>query len=236
MLLENPLLAFILHELTSALLVDGCPILITSWIAVVPKISILLFLVNLLPFFNLLFILVGIISLLVGSIGLGTQFRIKRFLAYSAISHLGFLMFAITFNDAYFFYLIIYTLTSLNLFIILCTGYDIRWATLSGLQNKGLALAIGLSFFSLAGIPPLAGFYAKFLVLSELIQVGWYSLTFLAILTSVLSTANYLRLIQFLSFDSMGQVIYLHYVSSIVLFHVPYSFLYRTYYIPFYSS
>jgi NADH-quinone oxidoreductase subunit N len=146
------------------------------------------------------------------SIGLGTQFRIKRFLAYSAISHLGFLMFAITFSthDAYFFYLIIYTLTSLNLFIILCTGYDISrsWATLSGLQNKGLALAIGLSFFSLAGIPPLAGFYAKFLVLSELIQVGWYSLTFLAILTSVLSTANYLRLIKFISFDSMGSPIY----------------------------
>jgi NADH-quinone oxidoreductase subunit N len=105
--------------------------------------------------------------------------------------------------DAFYYYLIIYAFTSLNIFLIL-EDLSIEFsASLSGLfcKNRGLALAIGLSFFSLAGIPPLAGFYAKFLVLAELINVGFYTVTFIAITTSVLSTANYLRLIKLVSFD-----------------------------------
>jgi len=152
----------------------------------------------------------GVASLIVGSIGLGGQWRIKRFLAYSAISHLGFLLLALSSLqfDAFLYYLIIYGLTSVNLFaILLALGQPQREvlliSQLAGLfkQNQPLALAWAFSLFSLAGIPPLSGFYAKLIVLQAYLNLGYYWIAIIAVLASVLSAANYLYIIKITHLD-----------------------------------
>ena len=159
---------------------------------------------------ELIIILAGLASLIVGSIGLSGQWRIKRFLAYSAISHLGFLLLALSSLqfDAFLYYLIIYGLTSVNLFaILLALGQPKREvlliSQLSGLfkQNQSLALAWAFSLFSLAGIPPLSGFYAKLIVLQAYINIGNYWIATIAVLASVISAANYLHFIRIAHLD-----------------------------------
>jgi len=106
--------------------------------------------------------------------------------------------------DSFFYYLIIYGLTSVNLFaILLALGQMserevLLISQLAGLfkQNKPLALAWAFSLFSLAGIPPLSGFYAKLLALQSFINVGWYWIAIIAVIASVLSAANYLYLVK----------------------------------------
>jgi len=149
------------------------------------------------------FILAGVASLIVGSVGLGGQWRIQRFLAYSAISHLGFLFLALSclqFN-CFLYYLVIYGLTSGNLFAILggLSGRSFHLSQLAGLnkQNLSIALALAFTLFSLAGIPPLSGFTAKLIVLQA--YIGYYAL--IAVLASVLSAANYLHLIKISNLD-----------------------------------
>jgi NADH-quinone oxidoreductase subunit N len=104
--------------------------------------------------------------------------------------------------DAFLYYLIIYGLTSVNLFaILLAAGQPQREvlliSQLAGLfkQNQPLALAWAFSLFSLAGIPPLSGFYAKLIVLQAYLNLGYYWIALIAVLASVLSAANYLYVI-----------------------------------------
>lgn len=165
---------------------------------------------------EMIFIFAGVASLIVGSVGLGSQWRIKRFLAYSAISHLGFLLLALSSLqfDSFLYYLVIYGLTSVNLFAILLAIGQAHWSgshqrevllisQLAGLfkQNQPLALAWAFSLFSLAGIPPLSGFYAKLIVLQAYLNLGYYWIALIAVLASVLSAANYLHIIKISHFD-----------------------------------
>nr|NP_150314.1 NADH dehydrogenase subunit 2 [Spizellomyces punctatus]AAK84243.1 NADH dehydrogenase subunit 2 [Spizellomyces punctatus] len=200
-------------------LYDAVPTTTTAWMTHIPKLAVLAFLMqiyHLLQPMELIFILAGVASLIVGSIGLGSQWRIKRFLAYSAISHLGFLLLALASLqfDSYMLYLIIYGLTSVNLFAILLAIGQAHWSgsnqrevllisQLAGLfkSNQPLALAWSLSLFSLAGIPPLSGFYAKLSVLQAYLNLGYYWIAIIAILASVVSAANYLYLVKVSHFD-----------------------------------
>jgi NADH:ubiquinone oxidoreductase subunit 2 (subunit N) len=165
---------------------------------------------------EMIFIFAGVASLIVGSVGLGSQWRIKRFLAYSAISHLGFLLLALSSLqfDSFLYYLVIYGITSVNLFAILLAIGQAHWSgspqrevlllsQLAGLfkQNQPLALAWAFSLFSLAGIPPLSGFYAKLIVLQAYLNLGYYWIALIAVLASVLSAANYLFLIKISHLD-----------------------------------
>jgi NADH-ubiquinone oxidoreductase chain 2 len=149
------------------------------------------------------------------------QFRIKKLLAYSAISHIGFLLLALAglsseSTKAFIFYLIQYSLNSVNIFfIIVAIGYSLshlgntneRLELLdrqhSPLQyigqlrgyyhvNPVLAISFAVAVFSFLGIPPLLGFYAKQLVLYASLQNGYYFLTIVAILTSVIGGVYYL--------------------------------------------
>ena len=152
------------------------------------------------------------------------QFRIKRLLAYSTISHVGFMLLALAVSgqesiDTFLFYLIQYSLTSLNSFsILLAFGYliysqqpagsaqsnDIQFISqVSGQfrQNPILALSMIICLFSMAGIPPLVGFFAKYAVLYTAIHNGYYFMSLIAILTSVISAAYYLRVVRVLYFD-----------------------------------
>lgn len=153
------------------------------------------------------------------------QFRIKRLFAYSTISHVGFMLLGLAISsqesiDAFLFYLIQYSLTSLNsFFILLAFGYlihsqqnkgtnsDIEFTSqLSGQfrQNPILALSMAICLFSMAGVPPLMGFFAKYAVLYAAIHNGFYFISLVAIVTSVISASYYLRIIRVLYFDEIS--------------------------------
>lgn len=124
--------------------------------------------------------------------------------------------------DAFLFYLIQYSLTSLNsFFILLAFGYLIHSRQTSGSsqssdvqfisqlsgqfrQNPILALSMAICLFSMAGIPPLMGFFAKYAVLYTAIHNGYYFISIIAIVASVVSAAYYLRVVRVLYFDAPG--------------------------------
>jgi len=169
--------------------------------------------------------------LIIGSIVGLTQFRIKRLFAYSTISHVGFILLALTINSiesiqAFLFYLIQYSISNLNAFIILISiGYSLYYyinpseeykqledknnspiQLISQLKgyfyiNPFLALSLTITIFSFAGIPPLMGFFAKQMVLSAALDSGYIFMTLIAILTSVISAVYYLNIIKQVFFD-----------------------------------
>lgn len=116
----------------------------------------------------------------------------------------------------FLFYLMQYSITNLNaFFIILAFGYLINRANSNATdinaisQLKGqfkdnpiLGLSLALCLFSMAGIPPLVGFFAKYMVLYSAIENGYYFLSFVGILASVVSAAYYLRIIRVIHFDT----------------------------------
>jgi len=216
---------------------DGVPTIVTTWLAVMPKISIFVLLLTLnsltdglgLSFGDItvnvwqaLLLVCSLLSLIIGTVVGLAQFRIKRLLAYSTISHVGFMLLALAVSgqesiDAFLFYLIHYSLTSLNGFLILLAfGYlifskkstqnsDVQFISqLAGQfrQNPVLALSMIICLFSMAGIPPLMGFFAKYAVLYTAIHNGYYFISLVAILASVVSAAYYLRVVRVLYFDT----------------------------------
>jgi NADH-ubiquinone oxidoreductase chain 2 len=160
-----------------------------------------------------------------------TQTRIKRLLAYSTISHIGFILLGLSVNSvesnqSFLFYLIQYTLTNLNAFIILISlGYslffyisdNVEYNTLEDKNNspiqltnqlKGyhninpiLSLSFTISLFSFIGIPPLVGFFGKQMILSSGLDKGYVFLVIVAILTSVIGAVYYLNIIRKIYFD-----------------------------------
>lgn len=224
---------------------DAIPTIVTTFVAIVAKISILIFLLELVHYtsnfyfaFNfswtsgLLFS--SFLSLIIGTVLGLTQFRIKRLFAYSTISHLGFILLALSINSlesiqAFIFYLMQYSVTNLNAFLILVTiGFSLypfvnkgplkdQYNNLLDIINspiqlisqlKGyyylnplLALSLAITLFSFVGIPPLMGFFAKQMVLSAALDSGFVFLTLIAILTSVISAVYYLSVIKQIFFD-----------------------------------
>ena len=151
-------------------LYDNIATKLTIWVAILPKILYLFILINIynfIQFSDYLMILGGLLSLIIGAIGLTQQYKIKRFLTYSAITNVGY--FLLTFGNINYLILnlIIYSLTTLNIFaiiIFLSKNKDINYIIeLKGLFkiNPFLTFALSISLFSLAGIPPLAGFIGK---------------------------------------------------------------------------
>ena len=181
-----------------------------------------------------LFLICSLLSLTIGTIVGLAQSRIKRLLAYSTISHVGFLLLAIAINredsiESFIFYLMQYSLTSANAFFIL-----IAFATVIGGLNSGfirtteqeyspiqfisqlkgqfsgteytaasslLALSMAVTLFSMAGIPPLVGFFAKQAVLLAAVKNGFIFLALVGIITSVISAAYYLKVIKVMYFE-----------------------------------
>ena len=130
---------------------DGIPTIVTTYVAIVAKISIFAFFLELVYYteqsyfnfsWNSIFILSSLLSLVIGSVLGLSQFRIKRLLAYSTISHVGFILLALSINSAeslqsYIFYILQYTLSNLNVFIILITiGYSLYTYVKNDKQEK----------------------------------------------------------------------------------------------------
>lgn len=216
---------------------DAIPTIVTTFVAIVAKISIFMFLLELVHYTsNSLFsfqftwtsslLVSSLLSLIIGTVLGLTQFRIKRLFAYSTISHVGFILLALSINSiesiqAFIFYLMQYSISNLNAFIILISiGYSLYFFTndsdefkeLTDKNNspiqlvsqiKGffyinpvLALSLAITIFSFVGIPPLIGFFAKQMVLSAALDNGYIFLTLVAILTSVISAVYYLNIIK----------------------------------------
>lgn len=219
---------------------EGTPTIVTTWLTIMPKISILLFLLELqlglshstlaigYDFFNTgqglavwknLLLVSSLLSLIIGTVVGLAQYKVKRLFAYSTISHVGFLLLALAINteesiETFLFYLGQYTVTNLNAFlVVLAFGYIIKGHTnftdidyiaeLRGqfYQNPLLALALATCLFSMAGIPPLMGFFAKQMVLYSAVHAGYYFMSLVAIIVSVISASYYLRIVRVLYFS-----------------------------------
>jgi NADH-ubiquinone oxidoreductase chain 2 len=218
---------------------DESPTIVTIWLTIMPKISILIFIleiftqitslnpileslntVGLNTITNLLLIS-SLISLIIGTVVGLAQTKIKRLLAYSTISHIGFILLALAINskqsiDSFIFYIIQYTLTNLNTFLILLAiGYILNYKTiiikgsekdikliseLKGLffSNPILSLSLTICLLSMAGTPPLLGFFSKQFVLYSAIENGYYFMAISGILVSIISASYYLRIIRIL--------------------------------------
>jgi len=219
---------------------DAIPTIVTTFVANVAKISIFILFLEIVYFtsnyfseYNWTFALLmsSLLSLIIGTVVGLTQFRIKRLLAYSTISHVGFILLALSVNSiesiqAFIFYLMQYSISNLNAFILLISiGFslycyindDEEFSKLLEKNNspiqltsqmKGyfylnpiLALSLAITIFSFVGIPPLIGFFAKQMVLSAALDSGYVFLTLVAILTSVISAVYYLNIIKQVFFD-----------------------------------
>jgi len=159
----------------------------------------------------------ALLSLLLGSITGLAQYKIKRLLAYSTISHVGLILLALgneSINglESTIFYIVQYSITSLNIFlIIILLGYTLSVnktiSVYSPIQfisqlrgqffnNPTLSIALALSLFSMSGIPPLIGFFGKYFVINSALMNGNYFLSLVVIITSVISTVYYLQIVK----------------------------------------
>ncbi|HIH2762712.1 MAG TPA: NADH-quinone oxidoreductase subunit N [Candidatus Azoamicus sp. MARI] len=206
---------------------EGSPISVTMFIGTIPKIAALGMAYRLLvdTFSSLndelefIFMIVGMISLFIGNIFALSQTDIKRLLGYSAIAHVGFIFCGLVVSDvheftAITFYVFIYVFSSLGAFatIIALSNEKHEANLISHFRGLGVAypvigLIMLLFLLSLAGVPPTAGFYAKFFVLKNLISYGYLELALYAILMSVIGAFYYLKIIKTIFFDSLDEEI-----------------------------
>nr|YP_009050514.1 NADH dehydrogenase subunit 2 [Sargassum fusiforme]AIG23781.1 NADH dehydrogenase subunit 2 [Sargassum fusiforme]QJC59488.1 NADH dehydrogenase subunit 2 [Sargassum fusiforme] len=202
---------------------EGAPTIVSLIFASVPKLAIFVVVLRLVytsfwclfpVFWEDFFCLCGLFSLFIGCVcGLG-ETKIKRLLAFSSVGHVGFLCLGLASGSvegiqSVLFYLLIYMLTALFLWIYalhLDLTSDNSFLTFSdviGLVRSSPVYGLGivLMIFSLAGVPPLGGFFAKLNIFVGVIDSSYYIVALLAVLTSAISAFYYLRLIKIFYFE-----------------------------------
>ena len=200
---------------------EGAPTSITSYFAVVPKVAGLALLIKFMfiPFSNILLewqtiiIFISIASMILGAIAAMVQKNFKRLLAYSSIGHIGYALAgvatgAISGYESAIVYITIYVIMNIGAFSCLYLlkkdgKYKENISDLSGISKKHplLALSLLIILFSLAGVPPLGGFFAKFYVFVAVIEKEMYALAIIGLLTTVMSAFYYLKIIKTIYFD-----------------------------------
>jgi NADH-quinone oxidoreductase subunit N len=200
---------------------EGSPTTVTLFFTMVPKIAALTVFIRFLfvPFLELIdqwqmiLVFLSIASMLFGAIAAIGQKNIKRLIAYSSIGHIGYTLAGIASasNDGIqssVIYLIIYIVMNLGLFSCLLMlrrndNYYESIDDLSGLSKNHPILSFSLLviLFSLAGIPPLAGFFAKFYIFKAVIEQSMYFLAIVGLLSTVIAAFYYLRIIKIIYFD-----------------------------------
>lgn len=201
---------------------EGAPTSVTAFFAIVPKLAALALLLRVFmgPFATLadqwqqVVILISMASMILGSVGAIAQTNIKRMLAYSSIGHMGYALIGlasanITGVKAVMVYAVLYMAASIGTFaIVLMMKQKERMVenihNLAGLAGRQpmIALAMAAMMFSMAGIPPLAGFFGKLFVFQAAIDAELYALAIVGVLTSVISAFYYLRIIKIMYFDA----------------------------------
>lgn len=200
---------------------EGAPLPVTGFFAVAPKIAAVSLFVSVLsyPFAGLasqwqqVIVLISALSMIVGAFGALRQTNIKRLMAYSSIGHVGYILAGLAAVSpegvrGVLIYLLIYMTMTLGIFGCIMMikqkeddSEDIY--AFSGLAKTRpmLAMAIAIILFSMAGIPPFAGFFAKFFIFTATVKSGLYGLAILGVLSSVVAAFYYLRVIKIMYFD-----------------------------------
>lgn len=157
--------------------------------------------------------LAGLVSILVGSIGAINQTKIKRMLGYSGVGHVGFMLIGIgvgTYSSlqATITYMLIYVIMTINSFAIVRNQAIGKIVELRGLSRRNgvLGMTMGLGLMSIAGVPPLAGFYNKYVVVLSAITGGEIVVGLVAIILSVISGFYYVRLIRYMYFKDKAEI------------------------------
>lgn len=251
---------------------DDSPTIVTIWLTIMPKIAILILLLEIItqatPSITLinqlsvhagldinsanlngnisyiiknLLLISSLFSLIIGTVVGLAQSRIKRLLAYSTISHVGFILLALAINteqsiESLLFYIIQYSISNFTTFlIIIALGYIVDnnnkknsdmliYSNTYGekgiskdiglieelkgqfYSNPLLSLSLTICLFSMAGIPPLIGFFSKQFVLYSAIQSGYYFMAIVAIIVSVISASYYLKIIRILHSEADSNI------------------------------
>ena len=200
---------------------EGSPTSITSYFAAVPKVAGLAVMIKFMfiPFSNIILewqtiiIFISIASMILGAVAAIGQKNIKRLLAYSSISHMGYALAGIATGTTAGYkssivYITIYVVMNIGVFSCLYLmkkdgEYKENISDLSGVSKKHPLLAISflIILFSLAGIPPLGGFFAKFYIFSSVLEQKMYTLAIIGLLSTVISAVYYLKIIKTIYFD-----------------------------------
>ena len=207
---------------------EGSPNTTTFFFAVVPKMALFILLMRLcyvsfyqvfVENFQIYFFLLAVLSIFVGSVGGLEQRKLKTLLAYSSVSHTGYLL--LSFSTAntegvqmMFYYLVIYMVSglcfwSIYLFLRQKRGFyfnksnkELGDLVLLNESNPMLAIILAITLFSIAGIPPMVGFLAKIGIFLVVVKSSAYLVAVLSVLFSVISTFYYIRLIKILYFEN----------------------------------
>ena len=200
---------------------EGSPTSVTLFFAIVPKIAALTVFIRFLylPFFNvinewqIIIIFLSIASMVFGAIAAIGQKNLKRLIAYSSIGHMGYALAGLSVGtnegiQSSVSYISIYLIMNLGLFSCLFmmkrnNRYYENIDDLSGLSKNHplISFSLLIILFSLAGIPPMAGFFAKFYVFVSVIKQEMYFLAIIGLLATVISAFYYLRIIKIIYFD-----------------------------------
>ncbi|MDC9726470.1 MAG: NADH-quinone oxidoreductase subunit NuoN [Candidatus Thioglobus sp.] len=200
---------------------QGSPTSVTMFLSTVPKIAAVAMLVRILveglgvmhAYWSDLFMVLAVLSIALGSVVALMQTNIKRMLAYSTISHIGFIMLGfvtgvITGYGAAVFYVLVYVLMSLAAFgvIILLNkqGFEAdQISDFKGLSKHSpwFALMMLVVMLSMAGVPPFIGFYSKLFILQQVVSAGFVTIAVIAVIFAVISAYYYLQVIKSMYFE-----------------------------------
>ena len=200
---------------------EGAPTSVTSFFALVPKIAAITVFIRFMyvPFINVIeqwqtiVVFLSIASMILGAVAAIAQENIKRLMAYSSIGHMGYALAGLATGtnsgvQSTIIYLTIYLVMNLGAFGCIFmmkreNNYYENINDLSGLSKNHPILSFSLLvvLFSLAGIPPLAGFFAKFYIFMAVIEQSMYFLAVVGLLSTVIAAFYYLRIIKIIYFD-----------------------------------
>ncbi len=206
---------------------EGAPTPVTAFFAVAPKIAAFGLLARMMmgpfgdlaPHWQQVVALIAVASMIVGAFGAINQANIKRLMAYSSIGHVGYALIGIVVADesgirGLLVYLAIYMVMNLGVFACIIAmrrgGRNVESiADLAGLSRTHplYAVAMAILMFSMAGIPPLAGFFGKLYVFLAAVEAGMYGLAIIGLTTSVVAAFYYLRIIRIVYFDEPAEAL-----------------------------
>jgi NADH-quinone oxidoreductase subunit N len=204
---------------------EGAPSSVTSFFAVVPKIAGVAVFIRFMqiPFSEIteqwqpILIFISLASMILGAVAAIGQSNIKRLIAYSSIGHIGFVLAGISTStnlgySSSIAYISVYVVMNLGMFACVFSmkrqgKYCENLNDLSGISKHHPILSISLLviLFSLAGIPPLAGFFAKFYIFIAVIESKMYTLAIIGLLSTVISAFYYLRIIKIIYFEDTNK-------------------------------
>lgn len=227
---------------------EGTPSIITLFFNSVPKFSLIVMLIkflnivfyNFIEIWQILMILNILLSLVIATFNTFKQYKLKRFLIFSSMTHIGYILLGITTGtiegiQSIFVYFIIYIISILNIWSIYIY-FNNKIKYLSDLSyiykyNKTLGLSFIITMFSMAGVPPMAGFLAKFYSFFVCIENNLNLLAIIGVLLSIICTFYYIRFLKIIYFENTKKYLVLNHnlnkntaivisFTSILLFYI----------------